>query len=70
MSLWIPKKIKGVRTYAVWAGDPVGIKEDTTRCVVAVRSGIGPMSQQCDRRRGHGPDHELCWQHAKIAARK
>lgn len=67
MGFWIPKIEKdGFRRYRTWAGNPGGNKEDRTRCVVVVHDGgRSPLSHQCSRRRGHGPDGLFCAQHAK-----
>lgn len=60
----------GLRRYRVWAGCPGGIKEDTTRCICSVRDqGRSPLSSQCSRKRGHGPDGLYCKQHAKSETR-
>lgn len=44
---------------------PEGIREDRTRCVVAVNYG-GHSWYQCARRRGAGLNGEFCAQHAKM----
>ena len=58
------------RIYDKWAGNPVGIPEDPTRCVFAVSDITGWHQQQCRRKRGYGPNGEYCKQHAKIMERR
>lgn len=52
----------GVRRY--WRGTP----ERPQHCRVAIL--IGPEVHQCRRRRGHGPQHAFCSQHARIFRRQ
>lgn len=65
---------KEKRTYGQWAGNPKGTSEDSNRCVQSVISAwdqsCGYFSQQCSRKRGHGPDGEYCKQHAKMIAER
>jgi hypothetical protein len=65
--MWVPTKDEtGKRRYRMWGGNPRGTPEDKTRCVVSVHdTGRSPLSHQCERKRGHGPDGEYCAQHAK-----
>lgn len=56
----------GVRYYGCWAGNPRGQREDETRCIMPARR-IGWQLYQCSRKRGHGPNGEYCWQHARKA---
>lgn len=59
-----------LRRYAQWAGNPDGIKEDTTLCISEVYDMETFRHHQCTRKRGHGPNGEYCTQHAKIANRR
>ena len=58
--------------YGKWAGNPVGMRPDLTRCCEEVRIPHGWQYYQCARKRGHGPDGEYCKQHdpAAVKARK
>ena len=71
MSLSIPDKERdGLRRYGVWAGNRHGHREDVTRCAWTVFAFGWAVGRQCQRRRGYGPDRELCRGHAKkVAAR-
>lgn len=60
-----PKTIKGERRYGVWAGDPVGRKEDRERCAEQVPNPPSWSGAQCSRKRGHGPGGEFCKHHAR-----
>ena len=64
----VPKKESdGFRYYGTWAGNPNGIKEDTSRCIYEVwESGRSFISHQCSRKRGYGIDGVFCKQHAKL----
>jgi hypothetical protein len=54
------------RRYGEWAGNPAGTKEDDKRCREEVwPHGGGWVPYQCLRKRGYGPNGELCKQHAK-----
>jgi hypothetical protein len=58
--------INGQRRYRCWAGSPKGTPEDKSRCVESVHDeGRSPLSHQCGRKRGHGPEGLYCKQHAK-----
>jgi hypothetical protein len=68
MSVFAPNKSKdGKRRYGVWAGDPAGRAEDTTRCIEKVQDPVSRQFYQCSRRRGYGPNGEFCKQHGKKA---
>ena len=58
------------RRYGEWAGNPKGYPEDKTRCVEPVTERGMYIQHQCSRKRGHGPDGELCRQHAAIYERR
>ena len=65
--MWVPaKQSDGLRRYGKWAGQPEGVKEDTSRCVAQVRDDY-MNSYQCCRKRGHGIEGLFCKQHAKGA---
>ena len=54
--------------YNVWAGNPKGTPESTTRCVAEVS--VTPfLSAQCPWKRGKGPDGLYCGTHARMLAR-
>ena len=57
------------KQYGDWAGLPQGYKPDLTRCCVEVTSYVGrwPKQNQCNRKRGHGPDEAYCKQHDPAA---
>jgi len=58
----IPKN----RRYGQWAGNPDGFAERLEDCREQVWGRDGRWtSYQCQRRRGHGPNGDLCKQHAK-----
>ena len=57
-----------MRKYGVWAGNPRGRPENTTRCIANVSDGTGWHWYQCSRKRGHGPDGLYCKQHARMIA--
>lgn len=63
----VPNGKKGKRRYGCWAGDPTGKVEDISRCIEGVYPSWtrAPISGQCTRKRGYGPDGEFCKQHAK-----
>lgn len=52
-----------MRIYGKWGGNPNGTRENPDRCIEEVRPDW--VSQQCSRKRGHGPDRNYCKQHAK-----
>lgn len=56
------------RIYGAWAGNLKGRPEDITHCVKEVwpSTGVGWISYQCQRKRGHGPDGLYCKQHAEM----
>lgn len=60
-----PKGKDGRRVYGKWAGDPIGRREDTTRCAAQVPNPPAWSGAQCQRPRGHGANGEFCKQHAK-----
>lgn len=53
------------RRYGKWAGNEKGTPEDTARCIAEVWPEKFPISRQCSRKRGHGPDGLYCKAHAK-----
>lgn len=53
---------EGRRRYGVWAGNPTGREEDTSRCIESVYERLS-HGHQCERKRGHGPDGLYCKQH-------
>lgn len=56
-----------MRVYGRWAGNPRGVKEDPTRCIVEVAvSGRSVLFHQCLKKRGHGMNGAFCGQHAKM----
>ena len=60
------------RIYGQWAGNPKGFKEDVTRCIESVYPpGRATIPDQCQRKRGYGPDGLYCAIHnpEKVAAR-
>lgn len=63
----VPTGEPGKRRYGTWVGNPKGQPEDVLRCVESVHPAWtrSPISAQCARKRGHGPDSEYCKQHAK-----
>ena len=64
-------EIKGKRIYGAWAGNEKGTPEDMSRCIKEVTPNWGFMiPQQCQRKRGYGPNGLYCKQHAKIVERK
>ena len=54
------------RRYDTWPGNPRGLVEIRTQCVVEVSTNWGLHRYQCARKRGHGPDGLFCKQHAKM----
>lgn len=50
--------------YGQWSGNPNGAKEDPARCIESVTPARQWTSQQCAKKRGHGPDGKYCKQHA------
>lgn len=64
--MWIPEpETDGLRRYRKWAGNPKGNKENTGFCIAVVHdTGHSPLSHQCNKKRGHGPDGLYCKQHA------
>lgn len=70
---WAPEPEKdGLRRYNCWAGNPGGIKENTSRCIEQVHGDGIARFHQCERKRGHGPDGLYCKQHnpEAVARRK
>lgn len=56
------------RRYAVWAGNPRGVKEDPARCVEELFTTAGPIiGYQCRHNRGHGEEGRYCTLHARKA---
>jgi len=56
-----------MRYYNIWAGNPKGVPEDVSRCVVEVWvPGGGIHCHQCCRKRGHGAGRLFCKQHAEM----
>jgi hypothetical protein len=52
--------------YRQWAGEPKGTTYDTTKCAADVPDGgRSPLSHQCNRKRGYGPNELYCCIHAK-----
>ena len=65
-TLWMPPLDKnGVRWYGKWVGNPRGEREDVERCAWEVSRQVGWGFCQCSRKRGFGPNGQLCKQHAK-----
>lgn len=58
------------KRYGQWAGNPKGYAEDKARCVAKVFSGPWPISSQCARKRGHGPQGLFCKQHGVIESKR
>jgi hypothetical protein len=64
----VPDGEPGKRRYGMWAGQPKGKPEDTSRCIESVRNpniARGMVSKQCARPRGFGTNGDFCKQHAK-----
>lgn len=61
----VPEPKNGERRYGVWAGNKVGLPENSSRCIVEVPNAVGWAHHQCFRKRGHGLDGLYCKQHAK-----
>lgn len=63
----VPAGDPGKRRYGQWGGNPRGVQENVTRCVESIYPSWtrSPISQQCSRKRGYGPNGEYCKQHAK-----
>ncbi len=57
-----------IRRYNKHAGNPMGVCEDTKRCIVEVVDGW--HYAQCSRKRGHGVGGKFCMQHAKMMDEK
>ncbi len=57
----------GDRRYCVWACNPDGDSEDTSKCIVEVHN--DKRWGQCPFRRGHGTDGLYCRKHGEIASR-
>jgi hypothetical protein len=56
-----------VRRYGKSAIRPKGTPEDVTKCVASVfPDDRSPVSAQCSRKRGHGPDGQYCAQHGRM----
>ena len=55
-----------MRRYGVWAGDPIGRREDPTLCIAATYNGLPNISHQCQRLRKVGPGKNYCKQHNAI----
>ena len=53
-----------MRTYGEWAGNPVGVPEDPSRCAWELYSDY--VGRQCSRKRGHGPGAEYCKTHGRM----
>lgn len=53
-----------MRHYGKSVINPEGTPEDVTRCAADVVDRKRGRSHQCRRKRGHGHDGLLCWQHA------
>lgn len=50
--------------YGTWAGDPRGVPEDPSRCIMELFGAVGsPGGYQCTRKRGYGPAGAWCKQH-------
>lgn len=58
-----------MRRYGIFAGNPKGIPEDTTKCVEEVQTQYDVIGHQCDRKRGYGPNGLYCKQHGKFHRR-
>ena len=56
--------------YGKWAGDPYGMREIASRCVVEVWPPNGWHAHQCCRKRGHGPRKMFCKMHAKLLSKR
>lgn len=60
-----------IRRYGQWAGNPRGMAEDKTLCIVEVaEAGRSVLFRQCQRKRGYGPDGAYCPIHAKRLGEK
>lgn len=54
------------RRYRQWAGSPKGTPYVPSRCAYEVPdSGRSPLSSQCSRNKGYGPNCLYCKQHGK-----
>jgi len=52
--------------YRTWAGEPRGYAYKPERCAAEVHdTGLSPLSHQCYRKRGFGPEGLYCCIHAK-----
>jgi hypothetical protein len=63
MSWIFPKDKNGERRFGCWAVNPKGEAENPLNCIAEVK-GVGWLSKQCGRRRGHGRNGTLCYHHA------
>ncbi len=57
--------------YNIWAGEPKGTAYNPTKCAAEVPDGgRSPLSHQCNRKRGYGPNELYCCIHATKIQRK
>lgn len=56
--------------YGAWAGNPLGLNADPSRCAAVVSSKHNYVTHQCTRKRGYGPEQAYCKIHDPDAEAK
>lgn len=54
-----------MRRYNMWAGNPKGTPENTSRCIEEIYEQVSISSRQCSNKRGQGKEGLYCTMHAK-----
>lgn len=66
----VPDDSGNGRRYNQWAGNTRGWRERPSDCIAEVHwSQRSPLTAQCQRKRGKGPDGLFCGTHARMIAK-